>query len=62
MNVSRMAARSMSMRMIMIVRMVRQGVSLRRSISALVRLPFSVAVIVGMHLPLDYSPSVIISN
>ena len=48
--------------MITIVRMVLQGVSVRRSISALVRLPFAVAVIVNMHLPLDYSPSSIISN
>jgi hypothetical protein len=48
--------------MITIVRMVLQGVSVRRSISALVRLPFAVAVIMNIHLPLDYSPSSIISN
>ena len=57
-----MAAQSMSMRIITIVRMVLQGVSVRRSISALVRLPFAVAVIANMHVPLDYSPSGIISN
>ena len=62
MRVSRMAAQSMSMRMITIVRMVLQGVSVRRVISALLRLPFAVAVIVNIHLSLDYSLFITISK
>jgi ABC-type sulfate transport system permease component len=52
MRVSRVATQFMGMRMTVVVGMAR--VPLRSNIRALVRLPFAVVVIVGVHLLLLY--------